>query len=75
MQTRQKRVRKERRLSLPPYTCWRERERGGKRALLLAAPRRVNYAACVGDDRTDLINDIDPGRLPSVDAAIARWKH
>ena len=73
MQTRQKRVRKERRLSLPPYTCWGERE--GKRALLLAAPRRVNYVARVGDDRTDLINDIDPGRLPSVDAAIARWKH
>ena len=75
-----RRVRKgERGLSFSSFflrTCWR-RDRERKRAPAAAAPRRVNYAdaACgVGDDRRPLINDIDPGRLPSIDTQ-CRWKH
>ena len=61
----------ERGLSLPSFllflhsTCWRKRAFS---LSLLAAPRRVNYAAaCVapGNDQMDLMNDINPRRPPT----------
>ena len=61
----------ERRLSLPslltPHLLEKERERAFSLSLL-AAPRRVNYAAArvaPGNDQIYLMNDIDPRRPPT----------